>query len=192
MEQTAMGSLYARAIAIAAGAFVLASLSPSAVSGTQKLSCVDARPEGELIQKHIVFEKDGVRSPDMFPLLKGWNPAAGTIDAVNNEQQITIKLSDWTALNVEQVQSNPAAQTARPQLVSDAPVDMTVDPTEIVIADGLIALTSQGCNGTPPDQGQENVFLGKITFTPNGWHLVGRYSTFARPSWNPGPSRKPG
>ena len=158
----------------------------------EQLLCIDARPDGELIKKRIVFEKNGVLSTDMFPLLKSWNSAAGIIDAVNNEQAFSIKLSDWTALNVEQVQPNPVAQTARPTLVSDTPVDTTVNPAEIVISDGLIALTSQGCAGTSPDQSKEKVFLGTITFGSNIWHVVGRYLTFARPSWSAGPDRKPG
>jgi hypothetical protein len=192
MEQKEMGKCKAHAVAIVTCTLAFASLSASVAAGGEQLVCIDARPDGELIKKRIVFEKNGVRSADMFPLLKSWNSATGIFDAVNNEQVISIKLSDWTALNVERVQFRPAAQTAMPTLISDTPVNTTVNPAEIVISDGLISLTSQGCAGTSPDQSKEKVFLGTITFGSNTWHVVGRYSTFGRPSWSAGPDRKPG
>jgi hypothetical protein len=192
MEQREMGNFKARAVAIVTCTVTFASLSASVAAEGEQLICINARPEGELIEKRIVFEKNGVRSTNMFPLLKSWNSATGTIDAVNNGQVISIKLSDWTALNVERVEFNPVAQTAMPTLVSDTLVDIMVNPAEIVISDGLIALTSQGCAGTSPDQSKEKVFLGTITFGSNTWHVVGRYSTFGRPHWSAGPDRKPG
>jgi hypothetical protein len=192
MEQREMGNFKARVMAIVACTVPFASLSASMATGGEQPSCINVRPDGELIKKRIVFEKNGVRSPDLFPLLKSWNSVAGTIDVFNNGQVTSIKLSDWTVLNVERVQFPPNAQTAMPTQILNTDVDRSVNPAEITISDGLIALTSHGCDVPSPDPSKENVFLGTITFGSDTWHVVGQYFTFGRPSWHAGPNRKPG
>jgi hypothetical protein len=180
----------AHAVAIVTCTFAFSSLCVPVAAGEQ-LPCIDARPYGEM-NKHIVFEKSGARSIDLFPLLKSWNSTTGIIDAINNGLETSIKVSDWTALNVEQVPLSPVAQVRTPTLVSSAPVDIIVNLDQIAISDGLIALSPHGCDGRSNDQSQPKVFFGKITFGPESWSIAGQYLTFSWPSWDAGPNRKPG
>jgi hypothetical protein len=128
----------------------------------------------------------------MFPLLRSWDAVASAFNLTNNGQNANVKMSDWTALNVERVQAFPAAQAVVPTLVSTTQVDQVVNLSDISITDGLIALIAHGCDSVPIDQDKERVFLGKITFDSRDWHLVGQYSIFGTPSWNAAPNRKPG
>jgi hypothetical protein len=189
MEQKEMFNRLAFVVMVCAfGCWLIATAS----ADNDNLGCIDIRPHGRLTEKHVVFEKDGNPSTDLFVLLEGFDPAAGTITAFNNARRITIKLSDWTALRIERVLPNPAAQTAPPALSSTAQVDITASSNDITVENGLISLSRSGCAGKPPDQGPEEVFLGKIAFEPTGWHFVGKLSTFNPPAWHSTPSTKPG
>jgi len=180
----------AQAFAIVICTCAFGSLSVPVAAG-EPLSCIDARPFGGL-NKHIIFEKNGVRSIDLFPLLKSWDSATGTVVAFNNGRETNINVSDWTALNVERVPLNPVAQTLPPTLASSVPVDIVVNLSQIAVSDGLIALSPHGCDTISSDQSQQRGFFGKITFGPESWRVAGQYLTFDLPAWNAGPNRKPG
>ncbi len=178
MDNTSLSKKCTRVIM---AGFVCGSLAATQARG-ENLSCVDVRPNGRLVDKHIVFEKDGVRSTDMFPLLRSFDSETGVIAAINNGRPINIKVSDWTALHVELVRPQSAAQRAPPRETPQGSLELTVESNAIRIDDGLIALAPNGCESSSANPNAENVFYGTINFDGSRWRVVGKWSTFTPPS----------
>jgi hypothetical protein len=164
----------------------------------QAMSCINAKPEGRLVQRWIVFEnQQGVRSSDRYPLLKSFDPARNVVAIVNNSTPAEIKLSDWTALHIELRRPNPAAQQVPPTETNRVEMDKAVETNSVEIRDGMISIAgADGCAGQPIESGDEQVFEGAIQFeNETHWHIVGTWVTFSPPSRVPfdgGTSRKPG
>lgn len=131
-------------------------------------------------------------------MLQGFDPATGVIAAINNGRPLNIIVSDWTALHVEMVRSNPAAQVALPSETLRGGVELTVQASAVAIVNGLISLVPNGCNNASANSNAEDVFFGTISFQADDgthWKVVGNWSTFTPPSqapWNGGIDRKPG
>jgi hypothetical protein len=194
MGQLQMGIERLRVLPVVALACV-ASIEGAAAQ--QAMSCINAKPDGRLIQRRIVFENQGGRSSDLYPLLKSFDATHNVIKIVNNSMPAEIKLSDWTALHIELRRPSPAAQQVPPTETNRVEMDKVVETNSVKIRDGMISISgADGCAGQPIGSGDEQVFEGAIEFeNATRWHIVGVWVTFAPPSRVPfdgGASRKPG